>query len=216
MEPNLNNCYLRIATKDDKELLIQFLKKYYFFENPFSEALVCLGGGLADKPNVSDSFMDNIDEELSIIALIPENNSIVGFIHNVEVKPSTDTTDYSKDNLSTDKKQLLDLIRHVETQVDFVEKGDREMEVVSITMHPNWTYKELGKLLLEKTINIAKEKNFKQIRAICTSAYSSELFSGCEFQCVYSVKYEDFKKVGRINFLPDLPHTHTKGMILKL
>ncbi|KAF5278103.1 hypothetical protein FQR65_LT03619 [Abscondita terminalis] len=215
MEQALENIYLRTATKNDKDALIEFLEKYYFEGNPFSEALVCLGGGFADKPIINGSFMDNIDEQLSVIAITPTDDKIVGFIHSVEIRASNEH-DYSKENLNTDKKQLLDLIRHVETEIHFSENGDKEMEVVSITMHPDSKSIELGKSLLEKVIDIAKEKEFKQIRAICTSAYSSELFRSCGFQCAYSVKYEDFKKVGRINFLPDPPHTHIKGMILKL
>ncbi|KAF5301711.1 hypothetical protein FQA39_LY10642 [Lamprigera yunnana] len=179
MKCSIEECKFVITSKSDKQTITEFLERYFFVENPFYEALMCLSDGFLRNPTIDEKLMSNIDEGISVMAVTP-NEEVVGFIHNVELQSNDGKADYSKINLTTENKQLLDLIRHVETELNGSKNGGREMEVISITTHQNWRCKEMEERLLNKTMHFNRARLVVR-RKPATSAYvRKELVGGKE------------------------------------
>ena len=57
---------------------------------------------------------------------------------------------------------------------------------------------------------IARDNGIKIMRVDCTSHYSARAIAKLGFQCIYTLKYEDYKVNGEVVFKPKHPHNEVK------
>jgi len=212
---------IRTVTLEDKPQVFDFLKKYFFTSEPLNESLNSLGRNIYHTYTAGNCILAIIEENLSFMA-VTKSGEIIAYIQNAEVKSENNSDSEHgkyKPNLNPDVKQVRKLLYHMDEQIDLLAKlensNGKELEVKSLTVHDAWRNKGIGKKLLEKTREFARQKGFKQIRSTCTSAYSAKVFANCGFECIYALKYEDWKNEGNMDFLPHPPHFYAKGMVLR-
>jgi len=212
---------IKTATTEDIPGIFEFTNKYFFTGEPLNEKLNTLGRNTSHTYTLEMCYTPGIEKGLCYM-IITKSGEIIAYIENAEIKPqstSISEDDESDSNSNFDIKQVSNLLNHIETQIGLLAKlensNDKELAVKYIAVHEAWRNKGLGRKLLEKTCELANQKGFKQIRSTCTSAYSAKMFANCEFECVYALKYEDWKNEGKMDFLPHPPHFYAKGMVFR-
>lgn len=63
---------------------------------------------------------------------------------------------------------------------------------------------------------IAKEQGCGLIRIDCSSAISAKVVEKLGYECIYKLKYEDYKRNGITVFNPEFPHTEVKVYIKRV
>ncbi|BFF93406.1 dopamine N-acetyltransferase-like [Drosophila madeirensis] len=77
--------------------------------------------------------------------------------------------------------------------------------------------KGLGKRLANCAMDLGRSKGYPLMAAFCTSFYSARQKEALGMECIYSLKYEDYKDAeGKVVFFPPAPHKEIRVVAIKL
>lgn len=219
---NINMDYnIQIITKDDKLRILKFLRRFFFRDEPLNYAIQLI-------PESEDSTcleleeycsMSSLENNLSLMA-VSTSGAIVGVILNGKMDPPSDQEpEYITMCENPKFKKILRLLYRVDKDVnrDGKFQGQNILEVRIISVDTNWRGKGIAKTLVEKTIELAKEKDFNIVRVDCSSFFSGKLCARLNFERIYELKYADYvDEDGNPIFSPAYPHTSVTTYVKKL
>ncbi|XP_078038321.1 arylalkylamine N-acetyltransferase 1 isoform X1 [Augochlora pura] len=213
--------HIQIVTKDDKLRILKFLRRFFFRDEPLNHSIQLIPESedstcLELEDYCSTSTMEN---NLSLMA-VSTSGTIVGVTLNGKMEPSTeDEPEYIVTCKNPKFKKILRLLNYVDRNVNRDEqlRSLNTLEIRIISVDTNWRGKGIAKALLEKTMEIGKEKGFHIIRADCSSFYSGKLCARLGFEQIYELPYAEYvDEEGKPVFSPALPHAGVVTYIKKL
>ena len=119
-------------------------------------------------------------------------------------------------------ENLLKIIRmldHCKTSINLFERYpgvDTIMDANMLSVNEDFRGLGVGKALLEKTIDIAKEQNIPYCYVLCSSYFTTVICKKLNFTEIYSLAYKDYLENGKQVFTPPAPHTNVVAYIQKL
>ncbi|XP_076182731.1 arylalkylamine N-acetyltransferase 1 isoform X2 [Ptiloglossa arizonensis] len=213
--------HIQIVTKDDKLRILKFLRRFFFRDEPLNHSIQLIPEGEDSTCLELEEYcsMSAVENNLSLMA-VSTSGAIIGVLLNGKMDPPCDEEPEYLTSCENPKfKKILRLLRYVDKNVNRDEqyRGLNILEIRIISVDTNWRGKGIGKALIEKTIEIGREKGFHIARADCSSFFSGKLCAGLGFEPIYELPYVDYvDEDGKPVFSPALPHTAIVTYIKKL
>ncbi|XP_076661953.1 arylalkylamine N-acetyltransferase 1 isoform X2 [Halictus rubicundus] len=212
--------HIQIVTKDDKLRILKFLRRFFFRDEPLNDSIQLIPDSedstcLELEDYCSTSTMEN---NLSLMA-VSTSGAIVGVTLNGKMEPpAEDEPEYIVTCKNPKFKKILRLLNYVDRNVNHEYfRGLNTIEIRIISVDTNWRGKGIAKALLEKTMEIGREKGFHIVRADCSSFFSGKLCAGLGFEQIYTLPYAEYvDEDGKPIFSPALPHTAVVSYVKKL
>lgn len=85
-----------------------------------------------------------------------------------------------------------------------------------ISVHPNYGGIGIGKELMVKSLECAREMNVQLFHVLCSSHFSYRLCEKLSFETLYELPYVDYVINGENPLLPAQPHTAARILVQKL
>ncbi|XP_050596276.1 arylalkylamine N-acetyltransferase 1-like isoform X1 [Bombus affinis] len=211
---------IETVTKDDKLRILNFLKKFFFRDEPLNQSVQLLSNRedftCRDLENYSLASLEN---NLNLMAVLP-NGVLIGVVLNGKMDPPSDEEPHFIATCRNPKfKKILKLLHHVDQNVNSEEnfRGLNVLEIKIISVDSDWRGKGVAKALLERTLEIGKERGFHVARADCSSSFSGRLCTRMGFNRIYELKYTDYlDEDGNPVFTPAHPHVEIVSYVKRL
>ncbi|XP_029157914.1 dopamine N-acetyltransferase-like isoform X2 [Nylanderia fulva] len=208
-------------TKDNKLKVLKFLRRFFFRDEPLNHSIQLIPEGEDSTCTELEDYCSHssFENNLSLMA-VTANGTIIGVVLNGKADPPSAEEPEDIESCKNAKfKKILRLLYYIDKNVN-VDGRFRDLNVLEvkiISVDTNWRGKGVGKVLIEKTIEIAKEEGFHYARADCSSFFSGKLCARIGFEAIYKLKYNDYvDEEGKPIFSPALPHTAVVSYIKKL
>ncbi|XP_043591113.1 arylalkylamine N-acetyltransferase 1-like isoform X2 [Bombus pyrosoma] len=211
---------IQVITRNDKLKILNFLRKFFFRDEPLNQSVQLLPEREAYTcRELEDYSLTCFENNLNLMAVLP-NGTLVGVILNGKMDRSSNEEPQFIARCRNPKfKKILKLLHYVDQNVNCDDKfqGLDILEIKIISVDSNWRGKGVGKALLERTLEIGKERGFHMARADCSSSFSGKLCTRMGFERIYELNYKDYvDEDGNPVFTPAFPHTEIVSYIKKL
>ncbi|GJQ86088.1 putative N-acetyltransferase [Trypoxylus dichotomus] len=202
------------VTPNERDEILEFLKRNFYADEPITRYIDVLGHPNAVK-TLSQFSMKNLDQNISFLAR-SETGELAGVCLN-----SIKAKDDPEDEPITDPVfgKIARLLGFAYEEAKVFEKFpdiERVVSVDIISVDRIFQGGGIAKVLMDKTRDLAREKGIKMIRVDCTSYFSARASEKLGMQCVYELKYADYKENGVQVFDPEPPHTALKVYVQRL
>lgn len=220
-ENSHNDIIYRIAEQSDRENILDFLRIYYYPDEPITNG---------NEPKQQDSddeefSLSVIKDGASIIAVdASKNDKIVGVLMAGPVEP--DEVEWlineSERCANTNQKkwsEILLLLCHLAESANVFERFNVERSLHIHVMSVNHEYrgKSIGTNLMRKCFEIGKLLGYPVASADCTNVFSIRIAEKLGMQCINELAFCDYKdKNGKQLFSPPLPNTIIKTFAIVL
>lgn len=207
-----NNILYRVATIDDRDDVLDFIRKHYYPEEPIT---------MGNEPKLQSTE----DEEFSV-SVIPygttiiaidsmQNDRIVGALLSGPIGPdeATDMIDEAKRCTNKKWSEILRLLAHLEETANIYERYNitKALHIHVMGVDRQMRGKSIGRNMFEKCFEIAKQLNYPLVSVDCTSIFSIRIAEKLQMDCIGELAYTAYKdNTGRQLFRPPSPHTQIK------
>uniref|UniRef100_A0A2S2N683 aralkylamine N-acetyltransferase n=1 Tax=Schizaphis graminum TaxID=13262 RepID=A0A2S2N683_SCHGA len=210
-----------ITAEDKQEVIIEFLRKFFFRDEPLILGINMLedNDSLAKLESYCFNYVDN---GLAFKAVSP-NGDLMGVVLNnlmyrIDGEKNNeiegDTKDDTKFNIIT---TFLDKI---EREVDVFKKYpnvDCVMDIKIISVDESFRGQGVCKALIDKTIELAVENECPMVYVECSSYFSAKAAERLGFECIYTLYFRDYlDENGEVIFKTPPPHDSSKVYVLHL
>lgn len=209
---------LRVATADDQDGILNFIRTYYYPEEPLT-----LGNDPKVQSDEDEKFsLSVLPYGASVIAVDRKRDSqIVGVLLAAPIGPQEADEMVEEAKNCKDKKwsEILGFLAHLERSANIYERYNvsRALHVHVMGVDPRTRGKAIGTKLMKKCMEIAKSRGFLLLTADCTSIYSIQIAKNLQMECIVDLAYEDYRDVnGKQLFRPPLPHTRVNTFAKRL
>ncbi|KAG7301990.1 hypothetical protein JYU34_013440 [Plutella xylostella] len=195
----------------DKEQTLQFLRRFFFRDEPMNQAIQLLETPDSRCEELEEYAAATLDEEVSF-AVVDEQGEFAGVIINGIVRRedalAAAAVDKSSDCPDPKFRRILSVLGHLERAARVWEQlaGAPVLEVRIASTHSAWRGRGLMRVLCEETERLAKQLGCGALRMDATSAFSAAAAERLGYRCVYRVKYTDLPEAP----VPDPPHTEAR------
>lgn len=212
--------HLEVVTKDDKLRILKFLRRFFFRDEPLNHSIELISDSEDTCLELEEyCSMSSLENNLSLMA-VSTSGALVGVLLNGKMDPpSTEEPEYITTCENPKFKKILKLLHYVDRNVNCDGKfqGLNILEIRIISVDSSWRGKGVAKALIEKSLEIGKEKGFHIARADCSSFFSGKLCASLGFEPIYQLNYADYvDEDGNPIFTPAYPHTAMVSYIKKL
>ncbi|XP_047533907.1 arylalkylamine N-acetyltransferase 1 isoform X1 [Vanessa atalanta] len=202
---------LRKLTPKDKEPVIDFLRRFFFRDEPLNLTINLLETPESRCIELEDYASSTLSDGASVAA-IDENGDFVGMVINGIVKrEEVDYTDKSEGCPNPKFRRILKLLGHLDREARIWDKLPQSchtvLEIRIASTHSDWRGRGLMRVLCEETERIAKELGASALRMDTTSAFSAAAAERLKYKKVYGLFYSE---------LPYAPHPeppHLEGRV---
>ncbi|KAF9806327.1 hypothetical protein SFRURICE_001182 [Spodoptera frugiperda] len=203
--------HVRKIKSEDKECVIDFLRKYFLRDEPMSQAVKLINGPNDRCMEAEKSVASAIDEGFSVTA-VDENEELVGVVINAAMHKN-DCSDYKQavEKCANPKfRRILTVLMHMREKSRLWEKVPSScgmvMDLTMASVHPNWRKRHVMEVLARKSETIAKDVGACAIRMDATSFYSGRAAERLGYKNIYSIKYADLPDAPQ----PEPPHLEAR------
>ena len=213
--------HIQVVTKDDKLRILQFLRRFFFRDEPLNQCIGLIPEGEDSTCLELEEYcsMSTLANNLNLIA-VSTSGAVVGVVLNDKLEPTSDEEpEYITTCENPKFKKILRLLYYVDKNLsrDGKYRGLNVLDIRIISVDSNWRGKGVGKALVEKALAIGREKGFHAARTVCSSFFSGKLCLRLGFERVYELNYADYHgEDGKPVFTPALPHTGIVTYVKKL
>ncbi|XP_060804134.1 arylalkylamine N-acetyltransferase 1 [Amyelois transitella] len=207
---------LRRLTKDDKEAIIKFLRRFFFQDEPMNLAVNLLETPDSRCQELEEYSASTLEQGLSL-ATVDENGEIVGVILNgLAKREEVDYADKSEDCSNEKFRRILKVLGHLDREAKIWEKlpesCTKVVEIRIASTHSAWRGRGLMRVLCEETERLAKSIGAGALRMDTTSAFSAAAAERLKYRRVYSVLYADLPYAPK----PEAPHLEARVYVKEL
>ncbi|CAG9101118.1 unnamed protein product [Plutella xylostella] len=195
----------------DKEQTLQFLRRFFFRDEPMNQAIQLLETPDSRCEELEEYAAATLDEEVSF-AVVDDQGEFAGVIINGIVRRedalAAAAVDKSSECPDPKFRRILSVLGHLEHAARVWEQlaGAPVLEVRIASTHSAWRGRGLMRVLCEETERLAKQLGCGALRMDATSAFSAAAAERLGYRCVYRVKYTDLPEAP----VPDPPHTEAR------
>lgn len=208
-----NDVKFRIAMKSDRERISEFNHKHFYPGEP-----ITLGSKIGHPTDGEEKYtLDSIDFGTSIISYTLNchgQEEIIGVvISEISYPHDIDEMIEEANSIGDDQKHWRDMLNFwiwIDQTADIFNKMniDRSLHIHSLAVHSAYRGRGLGKVLIKKQIEIAKEHEFPAVCIDCTSVYTMKIAESLGMKSYSWVPYTEIKDDhGQQLFYPPEPHT---------
>ncbi|XP_050549997.1 arylalkylamine N-acetyltransferase 1 isoform X1 [Spodoptera frugiperda] len=191
--------HVRVITAKDKDRTIDFLRRFFFRDEPMNLAVNLLETPTSRCIDLEEYAASSLDQGVSLAA-VDDNGEFVGVVINAIINRDDVEEDKTEECTHHKFKRILRLLTHLSNEAKVWEKVPAScnvmMELRIASTHPDWRGRRIMKVLAEESERLAKSHGAGAIRMDATSAFSARAAERLGYKKVYSVLYKD---------LPDAP-----------
>lgn len=208
----------RIATENDRNNILEFLRKHYYPEEPMTN-----GNEPRKQESVDEEFtLSVISDGASIVAIDSVNDGkIIGALiaGHIEKNESELILAAAKEfELNNNRKwsEILRLVGHISQCANIFQRYNvsKSLQIHVISVDAAYRGKSIGTNLMKMCFDVGKTLDFPIVSIDCTSVFSIKLAEKLDMDCVNIQAFEDFRdKNGRQLFNPPPPNTHIKSFV---
>ncbi|KAF5282072.1 hypothetical protein FQA39_LY00597 [Lamprigera yunnana] len=210
---------IQVITQNDSTAVIDHLRKFFFKDEPLNVAVNLLDQNLTCE-ELETYSVKSIHEGTSLMA-ITNSNEIIAVSLNSTIKSDdrSGTDNEPSENTKFSKvKNFLDYYGREGTKEIAKRYPDVEkiMFVKIMSTDVAWRGKGIAKELVDRTRKMGKLHGYGLMRVDCSSEFSARAVAKLGFECIYEVKYEDYKENDQPVFITKSPHTAFKIYVQKI
>ncbi|KAF7271333.1 hypothetical protein GWI33_015777 [Rhynchophorus ferrugineus] len=208
---------IQVATVEDKEEILNFLRKFFFKDEPLNKFLGLIDEKTPTCLDLEDFSTKEIDNNLNLKAV--HNGKIIGISLNGLLKRGY--LEEEDDLHITDPKfvKIVRLLERVSKESDvFARFPDSDTAVTVKILSVNDAYRGQGiaRELVNKTRELAKQIGAGFITVDCTSHFTALAVKKLGFELHYKLNYADHKENDEVVFKPELPHEAVTVYVQKI
>lgn len=215
---SVNRIVYRIATLNDRDNILEFLRKHYYPEEPITN-----GNEPRKQESVDEEFiLSVISDGASIVAIDSVNDEkIVGALMagHIESNESELILAAAKEfELNNNRKwsEILLLVGHISQCANIFQRYNvnKSLQIHAISVDAAYRGKSIGTNLMRKCFDVGKSLEFPIVSIDCTSVFSIKMAERLGMDCVNVQAFGDFRDIkGRQMFNPPPPNTHIKSFV---
>lgn len=211
----------RIATVNDRDRLLDFLRIHYYPEEPITN-----GNEPRKQDSADEEFsLSLINDGASIIAVdLSKKNQIIGALMAGPIKPD-EAEELHKESErcahSNNGKwaEILLLLSHLAENSNVFERFnvDKSLHIHVMSVDYEYRGKSIGTNLMRKCFEVGKQLGYQVVSADCTNVFSIKIAEKLGMQCIYELAFSDSKDCnGKQLFNPPSPNTTIKTFAIIL
>ncbi|XP_026313692.1 dopamine N-acetyltransferase-like [Hyposmocoma kahamanoa] len=202
---------VRTLTTDDKESVLQFLRRFFFIDEPMNKAVQLLETPDSRCLELEEYATCSLEDGVSVAA-VDDHGEFVGLVINgIAKREEVDYTDKSEDCPHPKFRRILKVLGHLDREVRIWDKlpktCNRVVEIRIASTHDAWRGRGLMRVLCEETERIAKAVGASALRMDTTSAFSAAAAERLGYKQMYSVLYSD------LDYAPQPPAPHLEARV---
>lgn len=212
---------IKTITEEDSEALLGHLRKFFFKDEPLNVAVQLIEYENSTCAELEKYSLKSIKEGTSLMA-VTNSNHVIGVCLNGTIINSTSDEEEGEEDCANVKfsrvRSFLDFCGKEGTKAIIQKYPDVEkiMFVKIISTDTAWRGKGIAKELMDRTRKIGRERGYGLIRVDCSSYFSARAVARLGFECVYELKYKDYKENGKPVFQTEHPHTSFTVYVQKM
>lgn len=201
---------VKTITENDSEPLLEFLRTFFFKDEPLNVAVKLIEFKDSTCVELEQFSLKSINEGTSLMA-VSSSGKIIGVCLNGKLQ-NDDPKEEEEECPNPKFAKILKLLDYADqegTQI-IAQKYpdvDKVMFVKILSVDGAWRGKGIAKELMDRTRNIGREQGYGLMRVDCTSYYSARAIARLGFDCVYELKYDEYKVDGKRVFATEHPHS---------
>ncbi|PNF37492.1 hypothetical protein B7P43_G14566 [Cryptotermes secundus] len=204
------------ACEDDCETMCLFLRENYY---PFEPINIAMGLDSGHSIANEAHLLDFVKEGTSLLAVATTpQKTLLGVCINGEIFSDENMIEIVSNCTCERYAKFLQFIETVDRCSEFWNRVavERALSSEALAVLGSVRGQGVGKALLEKTLQVAKDDGFPLLRVDCSSYYSAKLAEQMGLECIYSLPYSEYKNEdGCQIFDPPSPHVEYKLFIHK-
>ncbi|KAK9738015.1 Acetyltransferase (GNAT) family [Popillia japonica] len=208
---------IRTIGKEDTEKVLAFLRTFFFRDEPLNVDIKLLEDEQTC-PDLEEFSLKAIKDNVSLMA-ITDSGKIIGVSLNGLIERNIAADDDDLDVTDPKFSKILGLLNYVDKEANVFERYpdvNKMILVEILSVDGSWRGQGIAKKLMNKTRDLAREQGVKLMRVDCTSHFSAKAIARLGFECIYRLKYEDYKENGRAVFDPEAPHKEVTVYIQRI
>lgn len=222
MSSKLEQCHnginYRVATSNDREAILDFLRKHYYPEEPITNGREPKRQDTADE----EFSLSVIAEGASVVATDPLNNEkivgalMAGLIETDEAYHIAEMAKESELNNNRKWSQILLLLGHLTRCSNIFQRYNvnRSLHIHVMSVDTAYRGKSIGTYLMQMCFDVGKSLGYPIVSADCTNVFSIKIAEKLGMDCVNVMAFSDYKDSnGEQLFNPPSPHTHIKTFV---
>ncbi|XP_022918369.2 arylalkylamine N-acetyltransferase 1-like [Onthophagus taurus] len=199
------NLSYAILTESDTPKVQQFLKKFFYKDEPLN---VCVKLWEREETIKSLEIYSTLPIKYNCsLKALNDKNEIVGVcLNKIRTKIETDDVNFEDPVFS----QIVGIMEKGDTECKIFEKYpniDQYLQHDIVSVDPNIRGQGIATKLLDMSRDVAIKRGIKLLRVDCTSLFSAKAAERLGFERIYTLKYSDYKINGKQVFKPEEPHT---------
>ncbi|CAH1169604.1 unnamed protein product [Phaedon cochleariae] len=205
MPSDSNHIDLKIATTQDKDQIIRFLRTFFYKDEPLNQSI----GLVTPKEPIheeAEAFsMINFDRGLSVLAL--DKKKLIGVcLSDVIDRNHKDALPEVEDERFAKLIGLFDRLANETKIFEEFPHADRGVVINVLSVDESYRGQGIAKRMLNRIRDLGKENHCGFIKMDCTSLYSASAAKSLGFKLLYSLDYSDYLVNDEVVFRPKLPH----------
>ncbi|KAF5282074.1 hypothetical protein FQA39_LY00599 [Lamprigera yunnana] len=200
---------IKVMEENEVEAVLDHLRKYFFIDEPLNKSINLIDSEDSNCPGLENYCKKCMVNGISYIAVTNAGEVVSVCLSNIENLEEEEETpcssEYKFDKITTfltysdnqATRVILKRYPHCKTMMD----------VKILSTHSLWAGRGLAKKLVALSSKTANEKGCDLIRMNCSSYFSAKVVEKLGFECVYELKYSDYKVNGEQVFKTEHPHT---------
>lgn len=217
------NIKFKISSISDKERINQFNHKYYYPHEPIN-----IGSNFGEPTRDEETFvLNSINHGTSLIAYIENSQGqeemIAIVLSEILTPPDLDEMIKEEKEIPGDNlnwKEMLNFFIWTNESSNLFNKMNvnQMLFVHTLAVHSDYRNRGLGKLMIKKQIEIAKELLLPALRLDCSNLYTAKMAESLGLQAYTWVPYTEIRNNDGFQiFHPPEPHKHfgTYAMYIK-
>ncbi|XP_069669192.1 arylalkylamine N-acetyltransferase-like 2 [Periplaneta americana] len=206
-----------IAKEDDKERIVEFLRKGFYSNSP----LIVASGGSPNPPTDKIPSLEYLSQGLSLLAVSKEDGRILGVAINHCTTPEDNAPEESfTKSLSNDPyAKVRRFVRLLKDNANIwkLTGADRGFYINILSVDPSARVRGIGKALSEQAREMARSMGYPLIWRIGINPYSIRISRNMGMDAIYTMPFSEYKdEEGKPIFNVPQPHTECVVFVQKL
>jgi GNAT superfamily N-acetyltransferase len=203
------------ASDDDHERIRVFLGENYY---PYEPINMAMGLDNGHSPAYEAHLLDFVKEGTSLLAVETTQGTLLGVCINGAIFNDENVIEMASNCACERHAKFLWFVETVDRCSGFWNRVAvrRALSCEALAVVGSARGLGIGKALLQKTLQVAKDDGFPLLRVDCSSYYSAKLAEQMGLECIYSLLYSEYRSEdGYQIFYPPIPHVEFKMFIHK-